>query len=256
MKRISVALGILLFGFMVSSTAYAGSLNQYESEVVEAAKKTYEYKGVLYEVDETYLNQLIDYLSSDGVDLTAEQKDEVIQSAYDSIENGVAEGYLKPSAVQPVTTPSPGTGDSASADDPTASEETDADGSASDITDQEQNGNTSMDTGEEPSAGENTSGKQAGNGSAGNKEPATAEELIENILKDPQAVTPTPAVQDSLEGSIFDSMNQGDTEDNSIIKNTGFDFTDTIIVIVGMGVLMLVGIYVTVKSNLFAHKDE
>lgn len=256
MKRLIVAAGILLFSSMVSATVYAGTLNQYEAEVVEAAQKIYEYEGVQYKVDQSYIDQLVAYLSSDGVDLTAEQRDEVLQSAYGSIETGVSEGYLKPTTQsQPEATPTPATQVTDTTDNTTDSEEASGsdDGSSEG---QEQSGETSDTTSAENAS--NDASEVTGNVSEASeeKELVSAEELIKNVLKADQTVTPTPIPQVSQESSIFDSLNDKDQGVSSIIKDTGFNFMNTIIVITGIGVLMLVAIYVTFRTRLFAHEDE
>lgn len=253
MRKAIVAAAIVILSLAVTLPAHAGSLNQYEADIVAAAKKTYEYDGVLYKVDQSYINQLIDYLSSDGVDLTAEQRDEVIQSAYSSLETGVMEGYLQPTTEQPAATPTPPAEAGDPVDTATAPEETVGGDTASG---QGQDGPSSdAVVGEDNTPSGDSTGQITGSDPTVDKTVVSPEEQIKDILKE-QAVTPTPTVSAGQESSIFDSFNDKDKEESSVIKDTGFDFTDTFIVIIGMGVLMMIGIYVTFRSDLFAHEDE
>lgn len=96
MKKVFLALGVLFIALFPASKVYAGSLNTYENEVISAAKQIYEYNGVKYQVQDSFINQLVDYLSTDGVDLTAEQRDEVMHTAFSSIPDGISGGYLVP----------------------------------------------------------------------------------------------------------------------------------------------------------------
>jgi len=96
MKKVMLALGILLIGSTTVSTVYAGTLNAYEREIVAEATQIFEYNGEQYQVDSGYINQLSNYLATDGIDLNAQQRDEVIQAAFANVQRGVKEGYLVP----------------------------------------------------------------------------------------------------------------------------------------------------------------
>jgi len=91
-----LALGILLIASTTVSTVYAGTLNAYEREIVAEATQIFEYNGEQYQVDSGYINQLSNYLATDGIDLNAQQRDEVIQAAFANVQRGVKEGYLVP----------------------------------------------------------------------------------------------------------------------------------------------------------------
>ncbi len=96
MKGVIFYIAFVFCCLLPVSTVYAGSLNEYEKQVVAEARKTYTYQGKMYQVDEKYIDQLIAYLSQDDVDITAEQRDKALQTAYNSIERGVLDGYLIP----------------------------------------------------------------------------------------------------------------------------------------------------------------
>lgn len=74
--------------------AFAGDINGNEARVISAASGTFSYNGKEYKAGSSYLNSLASYLSSDDVDLTAEQADEAISMMYASIADGVTQGYL------------------------------------------------------------------------------------------------------------------------------------------------------------------
>ncbi len=253
MKKCCVALGILLFSSVVTTTAYAGSLNQYEVEIVEAAKQTYKYNGMSYHVEKEYLDQLISYLSADGMDLTEEQKDEVIQAAYGSIERGVLDGYLVPVQALDEVTPTVNPEQTSSKD----ATPVEGDTLIADITDADTSETGGMNTAPEADT-DNTDQEEAvatvGNDSSSDT-PMSPVDLIEEIINAEEEAALASDGTDNEDGSIFDALNNIDKEDNSIIKETGFDLSNTIIVSVGMGLLMMIGIIVTVKTKFFAQAD-
>jgi len=74
----------------------AGSLNEYELEIIEIARGKFEVDGVTYEVTGANIEALIKYLDSDDVDITKEQKEELVNTMNNSMQRGIAEGYLVP----------------------------------------------------------------------------------------------------------------------------------------------------------------
>lgn len=255
MKKAAVVLVIFLVCLIQVSTVYAGTLNAYENEVIAEAQKVYELKGVKYKTAPAYINQLRDYFAADGMDLTAEQRDEVLQAAYSSIEKGVEEGYLLP--VEGQSTQEDSTADTAGASDtvtdqtpastevttgtqeitPQAEETATANNDVSTNSNNDNNSNddnNSKDENNSKDINNNASNQSNLSDSTGQIEKATPVEIIDQVL--------------SKDGNLNTT--------NNIIKNTGFDFSDTILTIAGLGILMLLGIIISVKQNLFAHKDE
>lgn len=104
MIRIWVIITSLLFFLLLTSSAYAGGLNEHELDVINAAKETYEYNGVKYKLEQKYIDKLINYLSQDHIDLTKEDKDTILEIAYNNIYTGIIEGYLKPIDGQDIKT--------------------------------------------------------------------------------------------------------------------------------------------------------
>jgi hypothetical protein len=234
MKKVILFIGLLLFCTIDTSIAYAGTLNEYEAVVVEAAKGQYEFEGIKYQVDSSYINQLIDYLSSDDVELTEEQKDTVLLSVNDYIETGVQEGYLIPVQEQ----------------------------------DTIEDTNTQPDSTEEAGTGipnSEESNKDASEAEEGTEEAnstdptGTTEGAVDNFIE--EILTKKPATTTNVDAengkvTIVDSKESNVLTVNTVVKNTGFNLNRTTIIVMGMGILMLIGIYVTVKNDYFAQSDE
>ena len=231
MKKAILIPGALMISIMLTSTVYAGTLNAYEQEIISAARRAYEYEGVDYVVKQEYINELISYLSSDDIDLNAEQKDKVMQEAFANVQRGVKEGYMIP--LSPEDTKEEA--DSSENDQ----ENTDTDSSESN---QNEAGSPSDDqTG--------TSGADKDNPNSSGKDNSDMSSPVTAIDK----------VLDDQDKKLTDSQeDQGGTKnsDTNIIKETGFNLNPTIYTLIGMGVLMIAGMLVTLKYNFFAHKNE
>ncbi|MDE5965311.1 MAG: hypothetical protein K2G89_00550 [Lachnospiraceae bacterium] len=90
-------MSVCLVGMAVLFTAVpvlAGDINGNEARVIAVASGTFEYNGETYRAQDSYISQLKAYLSSDDVDLTAEQADKVISEIYGNVAEGVESGYL------------------------------------------------------------------------------------------------------------------------------------------------------------------
>lgn len=85
----------LLFGVLgPKMITFAGEINSNEASVIAAASGTFSYEGKTYRAGSSYINSLTAYLSSDDVDLNAEQAAEAISMMYANIAEGVEQGYL------------------------------------------------------------------------------------------------------------------------------------------------------------------
>lgn len=90
----------LLFAFAFiliaapSRIAFAGEINGNEAGLIAAASGTFTYDGKTYRAGSAYINSLTAYLSSDDVDLTAEQCGKAISQMYSSVGEGISRGYL------------------------------------------------------------------------------------------------------------------------------------------------------------------
>jgi hypothetical protein len=234
MKKVILFIGLLLFCTIDTSIAYAGTLNEYEAVVVEAAKGQYEFDGIKYQVDSSYINQLIDYLSSDDVELTEEQKDTVLLSVNDYIETGVQEGYLVPVQEQ----------------DGVVDANTQPDSTEAAV--------IGKPNSEEPN--KDTSEAEEGTDQANPTDPTgIPEDAVDNFIEEILTKKPTTTTNVDTESgkvTIVDSNESNILTVNTVVKNTGFNLNRTTTIVVGMGILMLIGIYVTVKNDYFAQSDE
>lgn len=259
MRKLLVGFGIVLITIAArTEDAKAGSLNSYENEVISAAKLIYEYNGVEYKVDQVFINQLSEYLSSDGIDLTAEQRDEVMQLAFSNIEKGVTDGYLIPVEGED-TKASPEDGSENASEEGSDMDSSTASDNGKDASSNDAGGadndekNSSKDS---PSAMEDNSSDASGNNQPtntdirSNSEDVTPEGMIDQIINSEQE---DPAKGDT---SINVEAGTSDNVDQNIIKNTGIDLTNTVLTCIAMGVLMIISFYVTIRFNLFAHNDE
>lgn len=95
-SRLWLFMAIMLIAIIITPTmnTFAGEINGEESRVIAAASGTFSYNGKTYRAGSAHINSLVSYLSGDDVDLTAEQASEAISLMYESIEQGITEGYL------------------------------------------------------------------------------------------------------------------------------------------------------------------
>lgn len=261
MKKSGLILVAVLLGFFAAETVYAESLNEHELAIIEAAKEVYEYNGKSYRVEQKYIDELIKYLSQDNIDVTAEDKEFIIQTAYNSIEIGIREGYLKPAENQD-------------------KQEEDEINSEADVTDTiravlESVGKDMSDLKEYiPSLTDGSGGDEISdniedkvpytgeNGSAGHTGKYADENGFDNDTGQETAAGKKGTENNQIQASDPDINNNRDTyeEDNrmeeGIIKQTGFNLNRTLYIIIGIGILMIVGIVAAVKNNYFAHAYE
>ena len=252
MKKFFLALGILLISLGTAQTVYAGSLNEYEAEVMDAAQGTFEYKGLEYQLDKAYVNLALEYLMSDDIDLSKEDRDILLQSMNDYIESGVNAGYLVPVA-KPVPEASvqleAGSNSTSAVVTQAASEEVTDKATVSDV------------------ATEGTVLPES-TVSSGNAEGSKTGEFMDGVLSNPSdgkgstnSTINTNNADTSTDSNTVSSTDSGidnttNSTDSVIIKNTGFNLNTTVMMAIMMGVLMLVGMIVTIKFNFFAHNDE
>lgn len=220
MKGVIFYIAFVFCCLLPVSTVYAGSLNEYEKQVVAEARKTYAYQGKTYQVSEEYIDQLIAYLSQDDVDITAEQRDKALQTAYNNIEKGVLEGYLIPVEDNPQPkTPTP-----TLAIRPEISEQ-------------------ETDTQSEPPLLAGSDAKE--HPTVTNALPDTSESSEGHQVKEL-----SPDEKEEIDRFF------GETDHTSIITETGFNFQSTITMIVGIVMLMIIGFIAYCRLDYFAHNDE
>ena len=298
MKHIVLVLGVLLICISSVQTAYADSLNDNEIIIIEEAKKTYEYNGILYQVDPIYLEVLTDYLSRNDVDITAEDKDLVLKTAYDSIEIGVLEGYLIPVEEQEMQEEnisvdslsenvsienscniSTGTGglcvevgDYCSASeteeimqdmkDNEDNKDNEDVNNSEDIKDNEDNNNNNEDIKDNEDVNNSESMKDR-------EVSKESDKVIDIEVKDKLSVNHYDGVDQTVEVilqelkgqsnnrfSRIDNLQQSITHEDSELDITDINLSQTIIILTGLGILMVIGMIVTIRLKFFAQIDE
>ncbi len=295
MLKRTLILVLMLICISAASTAYAGTINSYEQDVMSAAQGTYQYNGTYYKIAPAYISQLRDYLMSDDVNLTASQRDSVLSAISGYIESGVQGGYLVPVDGQTNqddsnTGGTGGTGTTDNSGSSDNSENSDASGSTGNTGDTDASGNTSSGESQNgsghgtASTGDNGSGagsasditpsvsptpdsNTTGNTTSGSQDTedesgSTLEDILDIILGGTDSSSPnesgTSVTSREDEAKVIDPDIVADIEagEDSIIKNTGFDLSPTFAIIIIMGGIMLAAIYITVRYQLFTRSDE
>ena len=238
MKGVIFVIAVVFCWLLPVSTVYAGSLNKYEQDVIAEAKKTYIYEGREYRVPDTYINQLVNYFSSDDVDITSEQRDEALRMAYESIEQGVLEGYLVPiEELQKTQVPA--------ATEAIPKEDTTGEDIAGEI---------------ELPIPQITEGE-------GEPEPTIAKPGMSPETSDEEKITEAPTGKQEEIAKVLEAiiakkeMKKTNSDvlvgiDSQVITETGFCLDNTIIVIAGIIILMMIGLIAAFRINYFAHSDE
>lgn len=268
MKKLILTLGAIFTFSLMTSTVYAGTINHYEQELISLAQGLYEYDGVDYQVAPAYIEKLISYLSGKDVDLTAKQRDEAVKMAFNSVAQGIREGYLIPAGQE--------TGDTSikvpeekpeemaeGAEDSAAMKkgsDTESKGSANVV-----KGSTKVQTNNAVGAKDGVSGKEAAGSadkqkliSEGDQGQITDRSDARNT-KEIEETTTEQKASDVIEQEITvpsEEAQEQRTGGSDIIKNTGYDLSITVFMMIGMGMLMTFGMYVTFRYNLFAQRHE
>lgn len=225
MKKLILFFVTLLLCFTIEEIAYAGNLNEHELAIIEAAGEVYEYNGISYKAEERYIDQLVNYLSRDDIDITAGDKDLIIQIAYDNIELGIRDGYLKP---------------------------------IDDMNKQGEHEDKGIETSMEDSV----------------------KEILESVgmdISDIESYMPSIIAYSDIIEKIDDGTDTSNGVDNTtdmninhddlvdkdnnnmedeVIKQTGFNLDRTIYIMIGLGFLMIIGIFIAIKNNYYNHAYE
>lgn len=233
MRRVIFIITFVFCCLLPSAVVYAEVLNEYEQQVIAEAKRTYVYKGKEYRVSANYIDQLTAYLSQADVDITAEQRDQALQLAYDRIEQGVREGYLVP-VEEPMVTPTPSPTVTIAPEGLQPVGETE-------LTTSEQSGTAEEEASQVPLP--KTTPKVL-NKENTQKEPSVKPEEIKKLFE----VTPEKETEAVSNPEV--------TLDTLIITETGFCLNNTLYVIVGVLILMIIGFIATIRLDYFAYDDE
>ena len=251
MKKILAAIGFILFFAINQQVAYAGTLNEYETEVVNAAKGTFDSHGITYQVDSAYVDELIAYLKEDNIDITAQQRDKAISIMFSNVEQGVEAGYLMPVEV----------GKSAD-EDGNVKESGNSEGSIKESGSSE---------GSIKESG-NSEGSKEGTGNLDNSQQDQTEELdgvdesTSNITKDKseefvnkiidQQETITKIDTDKGKVTVTSGKDNNLITVSTVIKNTGFNLNNTFLMVVILVSVMVLCIVAAIQFRLFVHEEE
>ena len=250
-KHAGASLVVLFLCLTTATPVYAGSLNANEQRVISAAQGQFEYNGVNYQLSPTYKSKLQSYLFGDDVDLTAEDADTVLASMYDYVESGVEEGYLVPIVEQ--TQPSNSNSSESDGLDPENNNTVKSnDNSENDTTE-------SSDTDTGNSKNGNTNNGSLSNDNTNSDSVDSEGSFIGGLLS---GDTKDSLTSDEVNSNQSADETNNNSEDNlsrreqPIIKETGFNLNRTVQVAAGMGLIMLIGMIVTIKYNFFAQSDD
>ncbi|TAH67237.1 MAG: hypothetical protein EWM47_09300 [Anaerolineaceae bacterium] len=294
MKKPMLFLGTMVLYILMANVVYAGSLNEHELSILEEASKVYEYNGNGYKADQKYIDQLKDYFLQDDIDITVGDKDIVLQLAYASIEIGVRDGYLKPIDDQNYQGEHSETDTWANSEE-TVKEILESVGKdISDIdsyipsligdsvninrgsldiadvsnnssqTSDEYNLNNDKNTTASIANKETTTGIDSKDLSAGMNRMDTStgtnsnddiNEIYDPVNMNDEISISNATNMNSDRSSLIHKDDYNSMEDE-IIKHTGFSLNRTLYIMIGLGILMIVGIFMTIKNNYFNHAYE
>ena len=253
MRKLVLFLATVIFSLYMVDAAYAGDLNEHEQAIIEAAYESYEYKGKFYKADQKYIDKLVDYLSQDDIDITAGDKDIIIQIAYDNIELGVRDGYLKPIDDMITRGEHNDTGKEPNPEDTVkeilssaGKDISDIEGFISSIA------NNIIDQEAEVI---NMIGPETADS---NSSPDINKEVtMDLVINDTQRAMDTDNSLDTsytIKGfSVTDDRNSIEDE---VITQTGFDLNRSLYIMIGLGTLMIIGIYITKRYKYFNNAYE
>jgi uncharacterized protein YoaH (UPF0181 family) len=260
MKKAGFIISVLLLIILNGIRVRAEEMNQYELEVVQEAKKVYEVDGVQYQLDDTYIDLLEEYLAAPELDLTKEQKDVVISKIYENLNQGITEGYLIPIVQEEVVVNKEINGEQPnddgveSKDEITSNQEdesTDNSKAFSNTTESVENSDAITDN--NINISEQIDGLLQNDEGIANTE---NNDIVDNILETAgtdktiriEYATGTLKVEDTSNTTVLTL--------NTVIKNTGFSLEQTIITIILVVCIMIIALIVTYRFNIIAHNHE
>lgn len=223
MKKLLAIIGFILLFTTNQQVVYAGTLNEYETEVINAARGQFESHGIKYQVDSVYVDELIRYLMQEDIDITAEQRDKAISIMFDNIEQGVEVGYLIPVEGKKST------GEAGNIEE-------------SDTLEEDSNLDNSQHTDiEELNEGDVSSSN-------------SADEFVNQIMNNRETVTKIDTDKSKITVTSGDDNNLITV--NTIIKNTGFNLNNTFLMAVILLSVTVLCIIAAIELRLFVHEEE
>lgn len=95
--KFSLALSIAAGIFSVSFCSYAAEgVNENEQAIIQYLESGFHYGGKSYKVDNVYMSEFKAYVALDHIDITAEQKEQVISKVNANVQTGIEYGILTP----------------------------------------------------------------------------------------------------------------------------------------------------------------
>ena len=251
MKKVMMIIVSFLLFTANYIVAYAGGLNQYESEIVDAAKDKFEWDGVSYQVEQSYINELIEYLMQDNIDITAEQRDKAISIMFSNVEQGVEAGYLMPVEVGKSTDGNGNVKESGNSEG-SIKESGSSEGSIKESGNSE---GSKEGTGNLDNSQQNQTEESDGVGeSTSNITKDKSEEFVNKIMNQQETITKI----DTDKGKVTVTSGKDDNPItvNTVIKNTGFNLNNTFLMVVILVSVMVLCIVAAIQLRLFVHEEE
>lgn len=226
-----IAVGVFFgsFGNHLSVQASKSRINEHEQAVLDYLAGGFQHNGKKYKVNDGYIEDLKEQFSLRSVNLTAEDKDKIISKVENNIEMGIGEGYLV-EVKGAVETKAP---------DDRKHEESEEEETKQNVFD-------------DPLVSQLFGLDEI------KKRGEEEEKAKQKKLEQEKRNQKTNTRKDYIKGGMSITDTQGETllEVEMPIKNTGFSYHQTLLMIIGLTVLFSGSIIVTVKYRLFAHEDE
>lgn len=217
---------VLCISLLYPKVCFAGTINGNEAELIAIAKGTFEHDGKTYVVSKGYIDSVIAYVKQDDVDITSEQKEEILSAVFGNITRGINEGYLIPLDTE-------NTVDEKNEEISNEKEEEKSkDGKDTSVVNSEEKEDSEIDS--------------------------HVKDLFHDINEEKESKKEPQVLVDRMQGtlSVIDEDDIPILNTDIVIKNTGFYLYRTLYVAVGLGVLILVTFAIIFKYKLFAYDEQ
>ena len=223
--KFSLALGIIAGIFGNSFYSYAAEgINENEQAIIQYLESGFNYSGKNYKVVKTYMSEFKAYVALDHIDITAEQKEQVISKVNANIQMGIEYGVLAPV--------------------------TEADKENTGKEEEDYKSDKDKDNMfEDPIISE-----LFGLDDVNKKREESAKDEADKKKKD--QITSTVIDQNTGKISVVNGQGEALFSADMPIKNTGFNCNSIFNVLGMLGILFLGTMVVVVRWRLFAHEDE
>lgn len=279
-KMIIMVITVLVVYNCSLRTVYAGGVNGNEASIVAVASGTFTYDGKKYHATQSAINTLIGYLSRDDIDLTSDQASKAIGMIYANVEAGVSGGYLVTNDTE--------SGDSSKQDSKDSNKDSnkDSDKDSDKETKKDSNKDSKEEANKDEtketfkdSNPSDTTGSEESEDNSGIDNTEKDGSIFESLLKDisnnidfnvadtdsSAGINQDQNNSNTIEGADIDSQSVDIDDQKSIlsvennskliysdelpVKNTGFNLQITVIMLASLFILLIGGIYVTIKYS-------